>query len=132
MAFKKGLSGNPSGRPVGLTAATIIRKDIEKAWPDILKKIIEQAKAGDMAACKILLDKICPNLRPQALPITLAIDGGLVEQGHEVIRATLAGEISPDIGAALITALSNQGKLVDLKILADRLKRIEKQLEARG
>jgi hypothetical protein len=55
----------------------------------------------------------------------------LVEQGSEVIRATLSGEIPPDIGSQLITALSNQGKLIDLEELADRLKRIERQLEAR-
>ncbi|WP_411728362.1 hypothetical protein [Methyloglobulus sp.] len=37
----------------------------------------------------------------------------------------------PDIGRQLITALSNQGKLVDMQELVDRLKRVEKQLEAK-
>jgi Family of unknown function (DUF5681) len=127
MSFKKGLSGNPSGRPVGLTAATKIRKDIEKAWPDILKKIIEQAKGGDMAACKILLDKICPNLRSQALPITLAIDGGLVEQGNEIIKATMNGQIPPDIGSQLITALAHQSKIIEIEELTKRIEALEQK-----
>lgn len=131
MAFKKGKSGNPAGRPMGLIAATNARKEIEKALPEILEKVIELAKGGDMQACKILLDKVCPNLRPQALPIILAIDGGLVEQGNEIIKATLAGEIPPDIGSMLITALANQGRLVDLEEMAVQLKRIERQLEIR-
>jgi hypothetical protein len=52
-------------------------------------------------------------------------------QGNEIIRATLSGEIPPDIGSQLITALSNQGKLIELQEMQERLQRIEKQLEAR-
>jgi hypothetical protein len=65
------------------------------------------------------------------LPVNIPTDGTLVDQGNAVIQATLSGQIPPDIGAQLITALSNQGKLVDLEELSDRLKRIEKQLEGR-
>jgi hypothetical protein len=43
----------------------------------------------------------------------------------------MTGKIPPDIGAQLITALSNQGKLVEFQELADRLARIEKQLQDR-
>lgn len=93
--------------------------------------LIAKAKDGDVAAAKVLLDRVCPPLKPQALPLSLIVNGSLVEQGNEVIRATLEGEIPPDIGSQLITALSNQGKLIDLEELADRLKRVERQLEAR-
>lgn len=129
--FKPGQSGNPNGRPKDKTPATLIRKSIADDLPDIIKALITKAKEGDVPAAKVLLDRVCPPLKPQALPISLAVNGGLVEQGSEVIRATLAGEIPPDIGAQLITALSNQGKLVDLEEMSDRLARIEKQLAAR-
>lgn len=127
--FKKGESGNPGGRPAGSTAATIIRKDIEQELPGILAKVIQQAVDGDMQACKILLDKICPNLRPQALPVSIELGGTLPETGGNVLAATMSGAIPPDIGSMLITALSNQGKLVEFQELAERLQRIEKQLE---
>jgi hypothetical protein len=42
----------------------------------------------------------------------------------------MQGHIPPDIGSQLITALSNQGKLIELQEMAERLQRIEKQLEA--
>jgi Family of unknown function (DUF5681) len=128
--FKPGQSGNPNGRPKDKTPATLIRKSIADGLPEIIKALIAKAKEGDVAAAKVLLDRVCPALKPQALPISLRVNGGLVEQGDEVIRATLAGEIPPDIGSQLIAALSNQGKLIDLEELADRLKRIERQLEA--
>jgi Family of unknown function (DUF5681) len=130
--FKEGESGNPSGRPPGLTTANKIRHEIQESLPSILETVVKAAQSGDMAACKLIMDRVCPTIKPVALPINQATNGGLVEQGNEVIRATLAGEIPPDIGSQLITALSNQGKLIDLEELADRLKRIEKQLEARG
>jgi hypothetical protein len=52
----------------------------------------------------------------------------LAEQGGEIIRATMTGQIAPDIGSQLITALSNQGKLIELQELTKRLDKIEKQL----
>jgi hypothetical protein len=131
MAFKKGESGNPAGRPIGLVAATNARKNIEEALPNILATVIKAAKGGDLQAAKILLDKVCPNVRPQALTVSIPTDGTLVEQGGAIIRATLAGLIPPDIGAQLITALSNQGKLIDLEEVSNRLANIERQLEAR-
>lgn len=130
--FRSGQSGNPNGRPKNKTPATLLRKSITDDMPDIIKVLITKAKEGDVAAAKVLLDRVCPPLKPQALPLSLTANGSLVEQGNEVIRATLAGEIPPDIGSQLITALSNQGKLIDLEELTDRLKRIERQLEARG
>ena len=126
--FKAGISGNPKGRPKDKTPATLLRKSIVDDMPEIILKLVEQAKNGDTAAAKILLDRCCPTLKPQALAISLPINGSLAEQGGEIIRATLSGHIPPDIGAQLVTALSNQGKLVELQELTQRLDRIEKQL----
>ena len=126
--FKAGISGNPKGRPKDKTPATLLRKSIIDDMPDIILKLVEQAKNGDTAAAKILLDRCCPTLKPQALAISLPINGSLAEQGGEIIRATLSGHIPPDIGAQLVTALSNQGKLVELQELTQRLDKIEKQL----
>ena len=129
--FSPGQSGNPAGRPKDKTPATIIRRSIAADIPAIITTLIEAAKEGDIAAAKVLLDRVCPSLKPQALPIFLHSEGTLADQGEEIIRATMAGEIPPDIGSQLITALSNQGKLVELQEMADRLARIEKQLEDR-
>lgn len=131
MAFKQGESGNPSGRPKQITTATELRKRLSDDMPEIIQKLITMAKSGDAQAIKIILDRTHPPLKAQALPVNIPTDGTLVDQGHAVIQATLSGQIPPDIGAQMITALSNQGKLVDLEELSDRLKRIEKQLEGR-
>lgn len=129
--FKPGQSGNPKGRPKDKTPATVLRKSIADDMPDIISKLVELAKGGDVQAAKVLLDRVCPTLKPQAMPISIPVNGTLSEQGDEIIKATLTGLIPPDIGAQLITALSNQGKLLELQELTERLQRIEKQLEQR-
>ena len=123
--FKAGVSGNPKGRPKNKTAATLLRKSIIDDMPDIILKLVEQAKNGDTAAAKILLDRCCPALKPQAMAINLPVNGTLAEQGNEIIKATLSGLIPPDIGSQLITALSNQGKLIELQELTQRVEKLE-------
>ena len=131
MVFKQGESGNPTGRPKQIVTATDLRKRLADDMPEIIQTLIKMAKSGDAQAIKIILDRTHPPVKTQALHVNIPTDGTLVDQGNAVIQATLSGQIPPDIGAQLITALSNQGKLVDLEELSDRLKRIEKQLEGR-
>lgn len=130
--FKPGQSGNPKGRPKDKTPATLLRKSIADDMPDIVKKLVELAKEGDIQAAKVLLDRICPPLKPQALPVTIGTGATLSETGGNVVTATLNGTIPPDIGAMLIRALAEQGKLIELQDMADRLQRLEKLLEARA
>jgi hypothetical protein len=123
--FKPGQSGNPKGREPGSTPATKLRKAIAAAMPEILAQLVEQAKAGDVAAAKVLIDRVCPPLKPQALPISLPVNGSLTEQGSEIIRATLAGQIPPDIGSQLITALAAQSKIIEVDELTKRIEAVE-------
>lgn len=123
--FKPGQSGNPAGRPKDKTPATLLRKSIADDMPEIVKTLVELAKGGDVQAAKVLLDRICPPLRPQALPIALPVNGSLTEQGSEIIKATMTGQIPPDIGSQLITALSHQAKIVEIDDLTKRIEALE-------
>ena len=129
--FKPGQTGNPNGRPKDKTPATLLRKSIIADIPAIINTLIELAKGGDVQAIKLVLERVCPALKPQAVPISLPFVESLAGQGNEIIRATMSGQIPPDIGSQLITALSNQGKLIELQEMQERLQRIEKQLEQR-
>jgi hypothetical protein len=130
--FQPGQSGNPSGRPKNKTPATLLRKAIAEDMPDIITSLVELAKNGDVAAAKVLLDRVCPPLKPQAMPIYLPVNGSLTEQGNEVIIATLAGQIPPDIGSQLITALSHQAKLIEIDELMKRIEALESNHELKN
>jgi len=123
--FKPGQSGNPAGRPKDKTPATLLRKSIADDMPDVVKKLVELAKEGDVQAAKVLLDRICPPLKPQALAISLPVNGSITEQGSEIIRATMAGQIPPDIGSQLITALAGQAKIIEIDELTKRIEALE-------
>jgi hypothetical protein len=127
--FKPGVSGNPAGRKKDTTPATLLRKSIVGDMPEIITKLVELAKGGDVAAAKVLLDRCCPALKPQAMPISLPVNGTLAEQGGEIIKATMAGQIPPDIGSQLITALANQSKIIEIEELTKRIEVLENQNE---
>ena len=129
--FKPGQSGNPAGRPKDKTPATLLRKSIVNEMPEIVKTLVDSAKNGDIQAAKVLLDRVCPPLRPQALPIEVEMGDTLPNTGGNILSAILSGDIPPDIGSTLIKALTDQGKLIELQEIAERLKRLEKVLEAR-
>ncbi len=46
-------------------------------------------------------------------------------KGGEIIRATMAGQIPPDIGSQLITALAHQVKIVEIDELTKRIEALE-------
>lgn len=123
--FKPGQSGNPKGRPKNKTPATLLRKSIAEDMPEIIQTLVNLAKGGDVQAAKVLLDRVCPPLKPQALAINLPISGNLAEQGGEIIKATMAGHIPPDIGSQLIAALANQAKIIEIDELIKRVEALE-------
>ncbi|OTE96631.1 hypothetical protein BCS42_03880 [Crenothrix sp. D3] len=133
MAFKKGVSGNAKGRPpANVATAAKVRKSIADDMPDILTKLIELAKGGDVQAIKLLLERVCPVLKPQAVPISIPFAESLAEQGNVIIKATMAGQIPPDIGSQLITALANQAKIIEIDDLARRITELEVKSESKN
>jgi hypothetical protein len=86
---------------------------------------VNLAKGGDVQVAKVLIDRVCPPLRPQALAINLPANGSLAEQGSEIIRATMTGQIPPDIGNQLITALAAQSKIIEVEELTKRIEALE-------
>ena len=133
MAFKKGVSGNAKGRPpANVSTAAKVRKSIADDMPEILNTLIELAKGGDVQAIKLLLERVCPALKPQAVPISIPFAESLAEQGNVIIKATMAGQIPPDIGSQLITALANQAKIIEIDDLARRITELEVKSESKN
>ena len=124
--FKPGVSGNPAGRPKGQHPAHKLRNAIVESMPQIIENLVNLAKNGDVQAAKVLLDRCCPVLKPQAMPINLPVNGSLAEQGGEIIKATMSGQIPPDIGSQLITALTHQAKIVEIDDVIKRLEVLER------
>lgn len=123
--FIKGISGNPKGRTPGQTPGAKLRKAIEARSDDILNAVIEAATNGDMTACKMLLDRFCPSLKPITQLISLPVNESLSGQGTEILNAIVTGKIAPDIGTQLLTALSSQAKIIEFTDLESRIAALE-------
>jgi hypothetical protein len=60
--FKPGQSGNPKGRPKGSYTKQLTA--LRQAADEILPSLIEKAKAGDMEAIRLIIDRAVPKLKP--------------------------------------------------------------------
>jgi hypothetical protein len=125
--WKPGESGNPTGRKPGAGQVAKLRADIAKHVPEIVEKLTTAAKAGDVSAARLLLERVLPPVKAieQAALVPLPAEGTLTEQGRAVLQAVAGGELAPTQGAALLGALGTLAKLAETDELARRIEALE-------
>ncbi len=136
MAFKKGQSGNPAGKPKGAKdKRTELRALLQPHAADLVKKAVEMAKAGDVQALRICIDRIIPPMRDSRISISLpklSDSRACVEAQGFIVEAVAAGELLPSEGAALSSLVENQRRSFETLTLEERLKAIEERLGLNG
>ncbi len=116
--------GRPKGSPDRRTAP--FRAKVDAALPDVLDTVIKAAQGGDIQACRILLDKSLPNVRPTDVPRALPLHGDtLTAKAASVVQATAAGMISVDEAARLLQALGSVARIVETDDLVKRIEALE-------
>ena len=127
MTFRKGQSGNPSGKPKGTpTKVTKLRESIEAHIPEILESLAVAAKAGDTQAARLLLDRTLPSIKPmdQAVKLPLAGDD-LASDGRAILTATGNSDITPDEASKLLQGLGSLARVLETGELLKRIERLE-------
>ena len=127
--FKKGQSGNPKGRPKGIVDRRgRYRSLIEQHIPGVVDQVVSAALGGDMTACKMLIDKVVPSIRPTAPALSaFPKSDSAVMQSEAVIEAMLAGSLPPDQAATAIAVLVDHARLKEYTELEARLEELEKR-----
>lgn len=123
--FEPGQSGNPKGRPPGTGLSAKLRESIRDELPEVLEAIVKAAKDGDMAAARILMDRIVPTLKPVDMPLAIERQAGLAEQGRSVLDAVSSGHITPDQADRLISVVGKQARVVEIDELVKRIEALE-------
>ena len=130
MAFKKGESGNPAGRPPGSVNKNLrmLRDAAEAILPDLIKR----AKSGDLEAQKLILDRGIPRLRAVSPPEALALpDGTLTDQTKALVALIAAGDLSTTVAAEIAGIITASARVEEIDQLRDELKALRALLEGR-
>lgn len=127
--FRPGQSGNPAGKPPGAkNRATVLAQSLFDGEAEaITRKVIELAKAGNMMALRVCLDRLCPPMKAQAAPIQVDIPAtdNLCEMAGGFIKAAAAGQLPPDVAAQLVSAVGVLARVVEIDDLKERLAALE-------
>jgi len=127
--FSKGQSGNPNGKPKGTQhKATQLAQQLFKGEAEnIIRKIIELALDGDMAALKICIDRICPPLKAQSqsIHIDYVKNQDLTNTAKQILEQVTQGNIPPDIGMQLINSIITITKTKEIEDIHKRIEAIQ-------
>ncbi|MDH2353480.1 DUF5681 domain-containing protein [Bradyrhizobium sp. SSUT112] len=130
--FQKGTSGNPSGRKPGTRnrATLLIESMSEDDRAAIVAKIIKQAKRGDRASQKLIVDRIEPPRKGRAAPFPLPLPpikttGDVVVAMEAVTSAMAAGQLSPAEAVEISAVVELQRRAIETQDVENRLHALE-------
>lgn len=115
--YKPGQSGNPAGRPPGTKSAPSLIRDLlrdgvvtEDDLRSVVAAVLTKAKAGDLAAAALLLDRTIPKLRPAADPEE---EGAVAAaRAHGVLSAGPAGiSLEQLVSGSFVAAMTRSAEL---------------------
>jgi hypothetical protein len=121
--------GNP-GRPKGVRhrSTLVCEKLMRDDAKEIVQAVIVAAKAGDMVAAKIVLDRISPARKGRPihfeLPEARSVDD-VAAALAAVVRAMADGELTPDEAALVASVLEMRRKSIETIELENRLRTLE-------
>lgn len=94
--------------------------------------VLEAARGGDIAACRLVLERLVPSLKPVAEPAQFDLDDSdLPASARSILSAVADGRLPPDQGRSLIDAVVSMARVVEVAELEQQLAELREMLEAR-
>ena len=121
-----GESGNPDGRPKGARNKTTLAVEVllDGEAEAITRKAVELAKAGDLAAIRICMDRIVPARRDRHVIFELP----KIETPADAVKACSALLEAVADGALTPSEASELGKLIDACVRSIEASEFEERL----
>lgn len=136
MAFSKGVSGNPAGRPKGLRDKRnrLLTEILSKDEQGIAQKLAELAIDGNLAAISLCAEYLWSKNKTQGEPLELPSMVGktIAEQGALIVDAMAAGEITPDEAGTAIQVIGSQSRILEVDDLTRRIAALEVRIGDRN
>lgn len=124
---------SPRGQEISQARRRIIeacgRSDSLSRAEAVTRRVINAALAGDMAAMKLVMDRVCPPRKSRPIQIDLpevADARGVALAQAVVVAAVSGGEISPDEATALSGLLEARRRALETLELEARIQCLER------
>ena len=134
--FSAGQSGNPAGRPKGSRNKTTLAVQalLDGESEEITRKAIELAKAGDMTAIRLVLERIIPPRKDSPIQF----DMPLIKTAEDIpnalakiLQEVAASNLTPAEGQAIASLLEQTRKVIETCELERKLEGLQTLLNGR-
>jgi uncharacterized protein DUF5681 len=132
--FKPGMSGNPAGRPKGARhrVTMLAEQLLDGDAKEIIRKTITLGLAGEVAALRLLLDRILPPRRDRPVAFSLPA----LTTPHDaaaalaaLVDAVAAGNLTPQEACDLSGLIGNFVRAIETVALEERVHLLEETLK---
>lgn len=131
--FAPGVSGNPSGRPIGsrhkatLAVQELLDGDAEK----ISRKAIDMALMGDSTAMRLCLERIIPARKDSPINIQLPQINSVGEASQlmsALVGAVGTGEMTPSEGSEMAKLVETYIRTMQATEIENRVRALEERI----
>ena len=129
--FKPGNPGGP-GRRQGSRPAALLALDAlaEGVATDVVIKVVEAAKGGDLKAADMLLSRIWPIRKGRQIKLavpSIRTAADVVAALGAVTDAVAAGDLTPDEGSAVANVIEIKRRTLETEALEKRIAALEER-----
>jgi hypothetical protein len=124
--FKPGNPGKPKGARHKVTLA--IEALLDGEAEALMRKAIELAKAGDLVALRLCLERICPPRKDRPVTFTLpSLESGTDAKNAvaALVKAVAQGDLTPGEASEMARLLDSFTRVLEVTEFEDRLQRLE-------
>ena len=128
--WKKGVSGNPAGRPLGSRHKTTLAVEalLDGEAEGLTRKAVDMAMAGDTTALRLCIERVAPVRKGRPVKIDFGpLDGssGLAGAMSAIIASMGRGELSPEEAQSMAGVIDAAGAAYERRELEKRIEALE-------